>query len=103
MSVKKNVLVTGGCGFIGSELIRQLIALENYKVVNVDKLTYAGNIKNVSSVADSPDYSLELADICDKDKMGSILENYQPDIIINLAAESHVDRSIDQGDRMNAH
>ena len=88
------ILVTGGCGFIGSAVVRQAIAAGN-KVVNVDALTYAANPANVASVAESQDYAFEQADICDADAMARIFADHAPDAVMHLAAESHVDRSID--------
>lgn len=88
------ILVTGGCGFIGSAVVRQAIAA-GHKVVNVDALTYAANPANVASVADSPDYAFEHADICDADAMARVFADHDPEAVMHLAAESHVDRSID--------
>jgi len=90
------ILVTGGAGFIGSSVIRYLINDLKYKVVNVDKLTYAGNLESLESVFDSPLYSFENVNICDRKAIKRVFERHQPDKIIHLAAESHVDRSIDQ-------
>jgi dTDP-glucose 4,6-dehydratase len=89
------ILVTGGAGFIGSALVRFLIQNTNATVVNVDKLTYAGNLESLASVSASPRYHFEQMDICDPEGIGKILDAYKPDAIIHLAAESHVDRSID--------
>lgn len=88
------LLVTGGAGFIGSAVVRQAIQ-DGHEVVNVDKLTYAACIENVASVADAPGYVFIQADICDRDAMDAALARHQPDAIMHLAAESHVDRSID--------
>ena len=88
------VLVTGGAGFIGSAVVRRAVA-EGLSVVNVDKLTYAANPENVAMVADSPLYAFEQADICDAAAMSRIFESHAPDAVMHLAAESHVDRSID--------
>lgn len=89
------VLVTGGAGFIGSAVIRHLMSDEDYRVVNVDKLTYAGNLESLISVSGHSRYSFEQVDICDAAEIQRVLAQYQPDIIMHLAAESHVDRSID--------
>ncbi len=91
----KNLLVTGGCGFIGSALVRWLIQEEAVWVVNVDALTYAGNPDSVASVAGSPNYTFLQADISDAATMQRVFETHQPDAVVHLAAESHVDRSID--------
>ena len=88
------LLVTGGAGFIGSAVVRQAIR-DGHTVVNLDKLTYAACLENVASVADSPNYSFVQADICDRSTLDTIFADHQPDAIMHLAAESHVDRSID--------
>jgi len=88
------LLVTGGAGFIGSAVVRQAIR-DGHEVVNLDKLTYAGSLTNVESVADNPRYAFEQADICDRPRLDAILAQHRPDAIMHLAAESHVDRSID--------
>ncbi|HWV43439.1 GDP-mannose 4,6-dehydratase, partial [Pseudorhodoplanes sp.] len=88
------VLVTGGAGFIGSAVVRRLIAHSDATVVNVDKLTYAANLRNVESVASHPRYRFVKADICDADAMAAVFREYAPDHVLHLAAESHVDRSI---------
>jgi len=93
-----NILVTGGAGFIGSALIRMLIHSTNYNVINVDKLTYAGNLESLSEVSDSSRYKFEKKDICNLSDIKIVFESHQPDRIIHLAAESHVDRSIDAAD-----
>ena len=89
------ILVTGGAGFIGSCVIRTLIDQEKHDVVNVDKLTYAGNVDSIASVVNSKKYSFEKIDITDSQSLLKVLLNYQPTSIMHLAAESHVDRSID--------
>lgn len=88
-------LVTGGAGFIGSALIRHIINETDDSVVNLDKLTYAGNLESLLSVSDSERYRFEKVDICDRAGLDRVFSKYQPDVVIHLAAESHVDRSID--------
>ena len=88
-------LITGGAGFIGSSLVRIIINDTNHTVINLDKLTYAGNLSSLKSVSDSKRYIFEKGDICNKENVRRILDKYQPDILMHLAAESHVDRSID--------
>jgi dTDP-glucose 4,6-dehydratase len=92
---EKIILVTGGAGFIGSAVIRHLIKETFHRVVNVDKLTYAGNLESLKEISDHERYSFECEDICDAAAMETVLNRYQPDIVMHLAAESHVDRSID--------
>ncbi len=89
------VIVTGGAGFIGSAVVRLLIGETDAEVVNLDKLTYAGNLASVAPVADSPRYRFVRADICDRGAMRDLFAAEQPDVVMHLAAESHVDRSID--------
>ena len=91
----KKILVTGGAGFIGSALVRHLVSTNAYQVLNVDKLTYAGNLSSLASVASSDRYRFVQADICDRENVKELVSDFQPDIITHLAAESHVDRSID--------
>lgn len=91
----KTVLVTGGAGFIGSEVVRQYLTETDVTVVNVDKLTYAGNLESLQSVVDSPRYHFEQVDICDAAEVKRLFEQYRPNAVMHLAAESHVDRSID--------
>jgi dTDP-glucose 4,6-dehydratase len=88
------LLVTGGAGFIGSAVVRHAVRA-GHSVVNLDKLTYAGSLSNVAEVAESPRYAFERADICDRKAVDRILAAHRPDAIMHLAAESHVDRSID--------
>lgn len=88
------IIVTGGAGFIGSALIRFLIRNTQHIVVNVDCLTYAGNLESLNDVKDSPRYIFEQVDICNYDKMQAVFLKYKPDLVMHLAAESHVDRSI---------
>ena len=88
------ILVTGGAGFIGSAVVRTAIA-QGHEIVNLDKLTYAACLDNVASVADKPAYRFEQVDICDAVAVSQTLETHKPDAIMHLAAESHVDRSID--------
>ena len=89
------LLITGGAGFIGSAVIRHILANTNDAVVNVDKLTYAGNLESLSGVVDTPRYAFEQVDICDRPAMDRVFKEHQPDAVMHLAAESHVDRSID--------
>jgi len=88
------ILVTGGAGFIGSAVVRHIIKNTQDEVVNVDKLTYAGNLESLTEVSDSARYVFEHADICDKSAMDRIFAEHKPDAVMHLAAESHVDRSI---------
>jgi dTDP-glucose 4,6-dehydratase len=94
-SQSHTLLVTGGAGFIGSEVLRQLIAETDWTVVNVDKLTYAGNLESLDAVAADPRYYFERVDVCDVAAVRGLFERYRPDAVMHLAAESHVDRSID--------
>ena len=97
MNLKK-ILITGGAGFIGSAVVRHIINNTSHSVVNVDKLTYAGNLESLTTIESSDRYIFEQVDICDKSAIKRVFDQYQPDIIRHLAAESHVDRSIDAPD-----
>ena len=94
-SMNRSVIVTGGAGFIGSAVIRHLIADSDWTVVNLDSLTYAGNLDSVASVADNPRYRFEQVDICDEAAVARVFREQRPAAIMHLAAESHVDRSLD--------
>ena len=89
------ILVTGGCGFIGCNLVRYLLQRTPHEVVNLDKLTYAGNLESLDDVANHPRYSFVQADLCDAEQIRQLFARYSPDAVMHLAAESHVDRSID--------
>ncbi|MBR5141109.1 MAG: dTDP-glucose 4,6-dehydratase [Bacteroidales bacterium] len=92
---KRNILITGGAGFIGSNLVRLFVnRYPEYRIVNLDVLTYAGNLENLKDVEDRPNYVFVKADICDYERMAQIFAEYDIDGVIHLAAESHVDRSI---------
>ena len=95
MNFKRNIIITGGAGFIGSHVVRLFVnKYPDYRIINVDKLTYAGNLANLKDVEEKPNYVFVKADICDFDVMLSLMKEYGVDGIIHLAAESHVDRSI---------
>ncbi|MDD2998416.1 MAG: GDP-mannose 4,6-dehydratase, partial [Candidatus Riflebacteria bacterium] len=89
------ILITGGAGFIGSAVVRLLINTTDHQVLNIDKLTYAGNLESLKGVSESTRYSFMQADICDRSAIESAFASFMPDAVMHLAAESHVDRSID--------
>ena len=96
MKFKKNILITGGAGFIGSHLVRLFVnKYPNYQIINMDKLTYAGNLGNLKDIQDSSNYTFVKCDICDIEKVKQVFIDYKIDSVIHLAAESHVDRSIE--------
>ena len=91
----KTLLVTGGAGFIGSNFIRYMVRKYNgYKIINLDKLTYAGNLENLKDIEDTKNYRFIKGDICDRDLVEDIFSNNKINAVVNFAAESHVDRSI---------
>ena len=96
--MKKRFLITGGAGFIGSAVVRHLIQETEHEVCVVDKLTYAGNLDNLETVANSLRYQFKTVDICDAPAVAGVISEYRPDVLMHLAAESHVDRSIDGPD-----
>ena len=92
---ESTIFVTGGAGFIGSAVVRHLLRDTGAFVVNIDKLTYAANLHSIPDAASNPRYSFQKVDICEGPLLRELFERYQPDAVMNLAAESHVDRSID--------
>lgn len=95
MSFMRRIIVTGGAGFIGSNLIRKMCSNSEYYILNIDNLSYAGNLISLKDVEAKSNYEFIKQDICDAEKIETIINNFQPDAIMHLAAESHVDRSID--------
>lgn len=95
MEFKRNILITGGAGFIGGHVVRLFVnKYPGHRIINLDKLTYAGNLANLKDIEDKPNYLFVKADICDFAKLQELMNGYHVDGIIHLAAESHVDRSI---------
>lgn len=97
MNFKRNILITGGAGFIGSHVVRLFVnKYPHYRIINLDKLTYAGNLANLRDVEGAPNYEFVRGDVCDCERVGELMRTYGIDGIIHLAAESHVDRSIEE-------
>ena len=95
MNFKRNILITGGAGFIGSHVVRLMVnKYPEYRIINLDKLTYAGNLANLKDVEDRPNYRFVKLDICDFEQLYALMQELRIDGVIHLAAESHVDRSI---------
>src|SRR5690606_19186211 len=93
--MNSRIFVTGGAGFIGSAVVRHLIGNTHHEVANLDKLTYAGNLESLASAASFPRYRFYRVDICDAPALDRVFAEFQPTAVMHLAAESHVDRSID--------
>ena len=89
-----NIIITGGAGFIGSTLIKHIISNSDDRILNIDSLTYAGNLKSLASVKESDRYIFSKTDICAKKELNELFRSFRPDAVMHLAAESHVDRSI---------
>ena len=92
--MNKKILITGGAGFIGSAVIRQIIKETGHSVINVDKLTYAGNLESLSEIDKNSRYEFKKLDICEESELKKVFKDHEPDIVMHLAAETHVDRSI---------
>ena len=91
---KKNILVTGGAGFIGSAIVKKLVAIKRYNIINIDKLSYASDLKNLKKIENSRNYKFIKIDISNFKKLKNIYDKYKPEYVVNCAAESHVDKSI---------